>query len=385
MDAEITSGLKRRTSNVEVSADHTETPRLHWQPGRWWEWTGSRSLEAATYLAETVGRELSDGLLGEARFTEKLPALRKSCPKKADAPFDCIRGCGMKNHQRLREHECRMAHCKPRPFASRIRFRASLVIRHSSFVISAVPSAFLLIDNSNSFTKFALSSRESLGPVRRAATRSLEEASIARVLRGWRFDAAILSSVVPEKGDLLARALAPTRVLRVTHKLRLGVGIDYPNPRSIGADRLANAASAARICGAPVIVVDFGTAVTFDIISRERKYVGGVIAPGLEAMTDYLHQRTALLPKISLREPPGPIGKTTKHAMLAGAIYGYRGLVREILARIRAEIGRAKVVATGGYADLIARGVREIAEVREHLTLDGLRIIGALNSGSGQL
>ena len=128
-----------------------------------------------------------------------------------------------------------------------------------------------------------------------------------------------------------------------------------------------------------MVVVDFGTAVTFDIISRDRNYIGGVIAPGLEAMTDYLHQRTALLPQITLREPPGPIGKTTRHAMLAGAIYGYRGLVREILAQIRTEIGRAKVVATGGYADLIASGIREIGEVREHLTLEGLRLIAALN------
>ena len=90
--------------------------------------------------------------------------------------------------------------------------------------------------------------------------------------------------------------------------------------------------------------------------------------------------RTALLPKISLREPPGPVGKTTQHAMLAGAVYGYRGLVRQILAEIRADIGRAKVVATGGYAGLIASGVREIGEVHEHLTLEGLRIIGGLNA-----
>ena len=243
-----------------------------------------------------------------------------------------------------------------------------------------MPAAdFLLIDNSNSFTKLALSSRDALGPVRRAATRNLDEIELRRLLRGWRFDVVVLSSVVPEKGELIARTVAPTRVLRVGHKLQLGVGIDYPKPRSIGADRLANAASASHFYGAPVVVVDFGTAVTFDIISRERKYIGGVIAPGLEAMTDYLHQRTALLPKISLREPPGPVGKTTQHAMLAGAIYGYRGLVRQILAEIRAEIGRAKVVATGGYAELIASGVREIGEVHEHLTLEGLRIIGGLN------
>jgi type III pantothenate kinase len=131
----------------------------------------------------------------------------------------------------------------------------------------------------------------------------------------------------------------------------------------------------------PCVVVDFGTAVTFDILSPEKKYIGGVIAPGLEAMTDYLHQRTAQLPKISLLEPPGPIGKSTKHAMLAGAVYGYRGLVREILAELRTALGvrKLKAVATGGYADLIAAGVKEIAAVHENLTLEGLRLIGCMN------
>jgi type III pantothenate kinase len=162
------------------------------------------------------------------------------------------------------------------------------------------------------------------------------------------------------------------------------VGIDYPMPQRIGADRLANAAGAVVFHGSPCVVVDFGTAVTFDIISPEGYYIGGVIGPGLEAMTDYLHQRTALLPKISLIEPPGPIGKSTRHAMLAGAVYGYRGLVREILMEIRKALGirRLKVVATGGYADLIAAGVKEIAAVHENLTLEGARLIGCTNSSN---
>jgi type III pantothenate kinase len=243
----------------------------------------------------------------------------------------------------------------------------------------AVHAEFLLIDNSNSFTKFALASRTALGATRKLRTREVDARSLSRLLRGWRFESVVMCSVVPEKGALLATYLRAHPFLAVNARTRLGIGIEYPKPRSIGADRLANAVSATHFFGAPVIVVDFGTAVTFDIISRERNYIGGVIAPGLEAMTDYLHQRTALLPTITLREPPGPIGKTTRHAMLAGAIHGYRGLVREILAQIRREIGRAKVVATGGYADLIANGVREIGEVREHLTLEGLRLIAGLN------
>lgn len=240
---------------------------------------------------------------------------------------------------------------------------------------------FLLIDNSNSFTKFALSSRETLGPVRKHATRELDAEGLHRVLRGWRFDAVVMSSVVPLKGRLIARTLDDWPLVEVNAKTKLGVGIDYPRPRSIGADRLANAAVAVPFFGAPVVVVDFGTAVTFDIIDHRKNYIGGVIAPGLEAMTDYLHQRTAQLPKITLLEPPSAVGKSTKHAMLAGAVFGYRGLVREILAEIRRELGarKLKVVATGGYAELIAAGVEEIQEVHPNLTLEGLRLIARLN------
>jgi type III pantothenate kinase len=246
-----------------------------------------------------------------------------------------------------------------------------------------MPSAdLLLVDNSNSFTKFALSSASTVGPVRRLRTAELDEERLTHTLRGWKFARAVVCSVVPVKGEILSATLgARGPVHRVTNRSALGVGIDYPQPATIGADRLANAAAAAALVGTPSVVVDFGTAVTFDILSGEKNYVGGVIAPGLEAMTDYLHQRTALLPKITLLEPPGPIGKSTKHAMLAGAVYGYRGLVREILAEIRRELGgkRLKVVATGGYAELIATGVKEIGSVQPGLTLEGLRLIAALN------
>ena len=245
-----------------------------------------------------------------------------------------------------------------------------------------MPTAeFLLIDNSNSFTKFALSSRGRLGSVRRVRTPDLDPPALRRVLRGWKFNRVVLCSVVPKKALLLRDELSGKPLHNVDHRSKLGVGIEYPKPKTIGADRLANAAAAAAFHGVPCVVVDFGTAVTFDILSPGKKYIGGVIAPGLEAMTDYLHQRTAQLPKISLFEPPGPIGKSTRHAMLAGAVYGYRGLVREILAQIRPALGvrKLKAIATGGYADLIAAGVKEISAVHENLTLDGLRIIGCMN------
>jgi type III pantothenate kinase len=196
----------------------------------------------------------------------------------------------------------------------------------------------------------------------------------------------VISSVVPEKEKLLVRALEKkSRVLLVRPDVKLGVGIDYPQPKSIGADRLANAASAVAIYGAPVVVVDFGTAVTFDIISSKKNYVGGVIAPGLEVMTDYLYQRTALLPKITPAEPASAIGKSTREAMLAGAVFGYRGLVKQILTEIKRELresesrGKMKVITTGGYAELIAAKLPEIDLVHPHLTLEGLRIIATLN------
>ncbi len=137
---------------------------------------------------------------------------------------------------------------------------------------------------------------------------------------------------MPKKNKAIVARRGSARTLFLTPKLDLGVGIDYPAPRSIGADRLANAAAVAELYGHPAIVVDFGTAVTFDVVSSGGDYVGGVIAPGLEAMTNFLYQRTALLPRLTLREPRRAIGKTTRDAMMSGAVLGYRGLVREILA-----------------------------------------------------
>ena len=192
----------------------------------------------------------------------------------------------------------------------------------------------------------------------------------------------VVSSVVPAKNSAILRAAGKVNVLWLDWKLKLGVEIDYPNRQSIGADRLANAAAVTALYGFPAIVVDFGTAVTFDIVSEHRAYIGGVIAPGLEAMTNFLYRRTALLPKLSLKEPRRAIGKSTIQAMLSGAVFGYRGLVREILAQVRAEQFPHKkvyVVATGGYSRLIARRLPEVDVVHPNLTLEGLRIVANLN------
>ena len=165
--------------------------------------------------------------------------------------------------------------------------------------------------------------------------------------------------------------------LELTPLTLRGVGIDYPRPKTIGPDRLANAVAARFHYGAPSVVIDFGTAVTFDVVDRKGDYIGGIIAPGLAVMTDYLHEKTALLPRIKIRDTTKVIGKNTEEAMLVGAVHGYRGLIRELLKELRHALKcrRLPVVATGGYAELIAMKLPQITAVDPVLTLEGLRLV----------
>jgi type III pantothenate kinase len=197
-------------------------------------------------------------------------------------------------------------------------------------------------------------------------------------------EGAILCSVVPRATPLVRKFVAQlgapgtgVPLLELTVKTVRGVGIDYPKPNSIGPDRLANAVAARKRFGAPVVVVDFGTAVTFDVVNSQGNYAGGIIAPGLAAMTDYLHEKTALLPRITIREIKSAVGKSTEQAMLIGAVHGYRGLVRELIGELKRELRVKKlpVVATGGYAKLIAAKLPEISAVAPDLTLEGLRLV----------
>jgi type III pantothenate kinase len=244
-------------------------------------------------------------------------------------------------------------------------------------------SDYLVIDVSNTYAKLAFASRKRVSNPARIPTAELSSSVVAEFLRQRQVKKLVVSSVVPTKNSAISKgAHNKAQMLWLNWKLNLGVAIEYPKPQSIGADRLANAAAVAELYGCPAIVVDFGTAVTFDVVSEGRSYIGGVIAPGLEAMTNFLYQRTALLPRLSPKEPHHAVGKSTVEAMRSGAIFGYRGLVREILARIRAEqFSRKKVVvvATGGYARLIASQLPEVAVIHPHLTLEGLRIVGNLN------
>jgi len=210
------------------------------------------------------------------------------------------------------------------------------------------------------------------------------ELHLARLLRFAKrtsFVGAVFCSVVPKLNTPLKQLLRTQwncPALQLTPKTVVGIGIDYPKPGTIGADRLANAIAAQARFGSPVVVVDFGTAVTFDVVDAKQNYTGGIIAPGLAAMTDYLHDKTALLPRIRIAEPKTIVGKNTEQAMLSGAVLGYRGLIAELLAQLKKELGARKlpVVATGGYASLMAEKMPTIRHVDPLLTVEGLRLVG---------
>jgi type III pantothenate kinase len=192
--------------------------------------------------------------------------------------------------------------------------------------------------------------------------------------------AAVLCSVVPRATPHVRRAvkrLWGISPLELTPQTVRGIGIRYPRPDTIGPDRLANAMAVRHHFGAPSVAVDFGTAVTFDVVDASGNYVGGIIAPGLTAMTDYLHEKTALLPKIQIREVTSVVGKSTEEAILIGALHGYRGLIRGLITELKREmkVRRLPVVATGGYAKLIGAKLPEITAVRPLLTLEGLRLV----------
>ena len=203
---------------------------------------------------------------------------------------------------------------------------------------------------------------------------------VSRFTGNTRIEGASLCSVVPRATPYAMKVVRQhwkVQCLELTPRTLKAIGIDYPRPNTIGPDRLANAVAVRHRFGAPAVVVDFGTAVTFDVVDRAGNYVGGIIAPGLAAMTDYLHEKTALLPRIKIREVERVVGKSTEHAMLVGAVHGYRGLVRELLGELKRElrVRRLPVVATGGYGELMAAKLPEITAVDPLITLEGLRLV----------
>lgn len=212
------------------------------------------------------------------------------------------------------------------------------------------------------------------------------ERTLKRFVKRRPIEGVSLCSVVPNATPMVKQAVRrhwPVPILRLTNQNIRVVGIDYPRPETIGPDRLANAVAARHHFGAPVLVVDFGTAVTFDVVDARGLYVGGIIAPGLSAMTDYLHEKTALLPRIHIRDVESAIGRSTEEAMLVGAVHGYRGLVRELILELKRELRapRLPVVFTGGYAGLIASRMSGIRAVEPQLTLEGLRLMWVHSQG----
>jgi len=189
----------------------------------------------------------------------------------------------------------------------------------------------------------------------------------------------IVSSVVPPMNpmlDELARTYFGQQPVHVGPGTKTGMPILYDNPREVGADRIVNSVAAYERYHNACIVVDFGTATTFDCVSGRGEYLGGVITPGIGISLDALCAKTAKLPKVELVKPTRVIGKTTVHAIQAGSIYGYVALVDGLVDRIRGELGAgARVIATGGFATLLAPESRSIETVDEFLTLDGLQLI----------
>ncbi len=189
----------------------------------------------------------------------------------------------------------------------------------------------------------------------------------------------IISSVVPPLDPVLRQVCERyfnAKPMFIEPGIKTGMPVLYDNPAEVGADRIVNAVAAFEKYGGPCVIVDFGTATTFDCVSKKGEYMGGVICPGIGISADALFQRTARLPRVEIRKPPRVIGSTTVGSLQSGLYYGYLGLVDGILERLVDELGsETHVLATGGLGSLIGTGSCFIKDVDELLTLDGLRII----------
>ena len=257
--------------------------------------------------------------------------------------------------------------------------------------------AIIIVDIGNTDTIIGVSHNKCFSGVLRIPTKGQKSSSIAtalqRVIRRYRIKDAALCSVVPALNKLWMKQLqhiSGEKPLLINFSLKLGLGIDYPSPASIGPDRLANASAAAYMYGAPVIVADFGTALTFDVVSKQNTYIGGIIAPGLGLVTDYMAERTALLPEFSFKTYQARSshgrkltlpGKSTKEAMLLGGRYGYLGIVREIFTRLQKNLKATKLhlCATGGYASWVLSKTDIPVFIEPNLTLYGINRIYELN------
>lgn len=246
----------------------------------------------------------------------------------------------------------------------------------------------LLIDIGNTHSHLGLANQRRVTRHADMSTEAWNSRQAERKLKQFvdktKINSVAFCSVVPAVTKFVRRTIRTAFGLRAAEldgDSVTGIGIDYPEPKSIGPDRLANALAARHHFGAPSVVIDFGTAVTFDVVDGKGNYVGGIIAPGMAVMTDYLHEKTALLPQIKIRDTHSAIGRSTEEAMLVGAVHGYRGLIRELIKDLKAELRtkRLPVVATGGYSRLFDRNLKEITAVAPLLTLEGLRLFNEIS------
>jgi type III pantothenate kinase len=205
------------------------------------------------------------------------------------------------------------------------------------------------------------------------ATRGLEMAAVQGI---------IVASVVPPLESLVRQMCERyfhLKALFIEPGIKTGMPVQYDNPAEVGADRIVNAIAAYEKCKQSCVVVDFGTATTFDAVSAKGEYLGGVIAPGIGISAEALFVNAARLPQVDFKRPPHVVGSNTVHSLQSGLFYGYVGLVDGILERVLSEVGPARVIATGGMAEFIAGGSRYLSEIDDALTLTGLRIIWERN------
>jgi type III pantothenate kinase len=251
----------------------------------------------------------------------------------------------------------------------------------------------LLVDVGNSNTRFGVLRQGAIAHVFRLATESSRTADEMAALLLPLFERVgldpaattgfIVSSVVPPFNAILvtlAQEIFGTKAVFIEPGIRTGIPIRYDNPAEVGADRIVNSVAARELYGAPVVVVDFGTATTFDVVNAAGEFIGGIIAPGVAISAEALFAQAARLYRVDLRRPDQLIGRTTSTAMQSGIYFGYLGLVDGILNRLRQEVpGLQKVVATGGLGELLAGGSLLIDEVNPRLTLIGLQLVWERN------